>query len=62
MSGPGAAARNSIGPVLVAGMAMGTAFTLFFVPSVYMLIAREHHETERLPERAEPAGQPAPAT
>ena len=40
--GPGAAARNSIGLVLVAGMVMGTAFTLFFVPAIYVLIAREH--------------------
>jgi len=40
--GPGAAARNSIGLVLVAGMALGTAFTLFFVPAIYVLIARDH--------------------
>jgi multidrug efflux pump len=39
-NGPGAGARNSIGIVLVAGMAIGTIFTLFVVPSVYMLIAR----------------------
>jgi multidrug efflux pump len=41
--GPGAAARNSIGIVLVAGMAIGTAFTLFFVPAIYILLARDHH-------------------
>lgn len=41
VTGPGAAARNSIGLVLVAGMAVGTAFTLFFVPAIYLLIARE---------------------
>jgi multidrug efflux pump len=46
VSGPGAAARNSIGLVLVAGMAIGTAFTLFFVPAIYMLIAREHRPEE----------------
>jgi len=40
--GPGAAARNSIGLVLVAGMILGTAFTLFFVPAIYSLIARDH--------------------
>ena len=38
--GPGAGARNSIGWVLVTGMIIGTAFTLFIVPSVYMLLAR----------------------
>jgi multidrug efflux pump len=41
VSGPGASARNSIGLVLVAGMAMGTAFTLFFVPAIYLLIAKD---------------------
>ena len=40
VSGPGAEARNSIGLVLVGGMAIGTLFTLFFVPSIYMLLAR----------------------
>jgi len=40
----GAAARNSIGLVLVGGMTIGTLFTLFIVPSLYMLIAKEHHE------------------
>jgi multidrug efflux pump len=42
VSGAGAAARNSIGLVLVGGMAVGTLFTLFVVPSIYMLIARDH--------------------
>ncbi|MEO8213191.1 MAG: efflux RND transporter permease subunit, partial [Myxococcales bacterium] len=37
--GPGAAARNSIGTVLVGGMSIGTIFTLFVVPSVYVLVA-----------------------
>ncbi len=41
-SGAGAAARNSIGLVLVGGMTIGTAFTLLVIPSIYMLIAREH--------------------
>jgi multidrug efflux pump len=39
-AGPGAGARNSIGIMLVSGMIIGTAFTLFVVPSVYMLVAR----------------------
>ena len=39
-SGPGAGARNSIGWVLVTGMIIGTAFTLFVVPTFYMLLAR----------------------
>jgi multidrug efflux pump len=41
-SGAGAAARNSIGLVLVGGIFVGTLFTLFVVPSIYMLIARDH--------------------
>jgi multidrug efflux pump len=41
VTGPGAEARNSIGIVLVAGMAVGTIFTLFVVPALYLLIAAE---------------------
>ena len=62
--GPGAGARNSIGIMLVTGMIIGTAFTLFVVPSIYMLVARTHaaapareRETEPgAPGLAEPAG------
>ena len=39
-TGPGAGARNSIGIMLVSGMIIGTLFTLFVVPSIYMLVAR----------------------
>ena len=39
-TGPGAGARNSIGIMLVSGMIIGTIFTLFVVPSIYMLVAR----------------------
>jgi multidrug efflux pump len=38
--GPGAGARNSIGIMLVTGMVIGTIFTLFVVPSIYVLVAR----------------------
>ncbi len=41
-TGPGAGARNSIGIMLVSGMIIGTIFTLFVVPSIYMLLARKH--------------------
>jgi multidrug efflux pump len=50
VTGAGAIARNSIGLVLVAGMAIGTLFTLFVVPSLYMLIAKDH-SAERQVER-----------
>jgi multidrug efflux pump len=39
-TGPGAGARNSIGIMLVSGMIIGTLFTLFVLPSIYMLLAR----------------------
>jgi multidrug efflux pump len=45
-SGPGAGARNSIGIMLVSGMIIGTAFTLFVVPSIYMLVAKRHVRLE----------------
>jgi multidrug efflux pump len=39
-TGPGAGARNSIGIMLVSGMIIGTVFTLFVVPAIYMVVAR----------------------
>lgn len=42
-NGAGAHARNSIGIVLVFGIAIGTFFTLFVLPSVYVLLAKDHH-------------------
>jgi multidrug efflux pump len=53
--GPGAGARNSIGIMLVSGMIIGTLFTLFVVPSIYMLVARTHArvvDEEEVPEGA----------
>jgi multidrug efflux pump len=56
-TGPGAGARNSIGIMLVSGMIIGTLFTLFVVPSIYVLVARAHvaipvTEEERTTRRA----------
>jgi multidrug efflux pump len=48
-SGPGAGARNSIGIMLVTGMVIGSFFTLFVVPSIYMLVARTHRVADREP-------------
>ncbi|HYU08760.1 MAG TPA: efflux RND transporter permease subunit, partial [Gemmatimonadales bacterium] len=53
VSGPGSAARNSIGMVLVTGMSLGTLFTLFIVPVFYSLIAAEHKPAPAY----EPVGQ-----
>ncbi|MDI4235387.1 MULTISPECIES: MexW/MexI family multidrug efflux RND transporter permease subunit [unclassified Bradyrhizobium] len=41
-SGAGAASRFSIGLVVVAGMLIGTLFTLFVLPAVYVTIATDH--------------------
>jgi multidrug efflux pump len=59
VTGPGAEARNSIGLVLVAGMAIGTAFTVFFVPAIYLLIAKDRRVKQPHPVLlAEPEGAP----
>jgi multidrug efflux pump len=47
VAGPGAAARNSIGTILVAGMILGTLFTLFVVPVFYALIAADRSRAVR---------------
>jgi len=57
VTGAGAAARNSIGLVLVGGMAIGTIFTLFIIPCLYMLMARD-----RAKESANPYDAPEAAT
>ena len=54
--GPGAGCRNSIGIVLITGMIIGTLFTLFVVPSIYMLLAKDRHgkSVEAVDEDAQP--------
>jgi multidrug efflux pump len=46
VAGAGAEARNSIGIILVAGMFIGTFFTLFVLPSVYLWLAGNHNKAE----------------
>ena len=41
-TGAGAASRFSIGVVVVAGMSVGTLFTLFVLPAVYTVLAKDH--------------------
>jgi multidrug efflux pump len=63
VTGAGAAARNSIGIVLVSGMSIGTLFTLLVVPSIYMLIAKDHTAElalEREDETIVDAARPSP--
>ncbi|MBV8046788.1 MAG: efflux RND transporter permease subunit [Paludibacterium sp.] len=42
-SGAGAAGRHAIGLVIFTGLSIGTLFTLFVVPAMYMLLASDHH-------------------
>ncbi|MBU2893705.1 efflux RND transporter permease subunit [Colwellia sp. D2M02] len=44
VTGAGAEARNSIGIILVAGMFIGTIFTLFILPSFYLLLAKRREK------------------
>ncbi len=46
VTGAGAAARNSIGITIVAGMALGTIFTLMVIPAIYVLIAKQHNHDD----------------
>lgn len=55
VTGAGAEARNSIGLVLVTGMFIGTFFTLFILPSIYVLIAKDHSATPTVSDDPEPA-------
>jgi multidrug efflux pump len=45
-SGAGAVSRFNMGLVIAAGIAIGTLFTLFVVPAMYMLLAASHAERE----------------
>jgi multidrug efflux pump len=56
--GPGAGSRNSIGYVLVTGMVVGTLFTLFVVPSIYMVIARDRSANDPLADEDDLLGEP----
>ncbi len=61
VTGPGAQARNSIGLVLVLGMTIGTLFTLFILPSIYMLIAPADRPTAPAKAEAPPERMAAAA-
>jgi multidrug efflux pump len=58
-AGPGAGARNSIGIMLVSGMIVGSLFTLFVVPSIYMLVARRRASLDSLEAIEEEIGTPS---
>jgi multidrug efflux pump len=55
-SGAGAASRFSIGLVIASGIAIGTVFTLFVVPAVYLVFAANHH-AKKAPQQAPAASE-----
>ena len=55
-SGAGAVSRFQMGIVIAAGLSIGTLFTLFVVPAVYVLLA-----TDRVKQKAFAAEHAAPA-
>jgi len=56
-SGAGAVSRFQMGIVIASGLSIGTLFTLFVVPAVYLLFAADHH---RHAAAAGEGGEPAP--
>jgi multidrug efflux pump len=44
-SGAGAVSRFQMGVVIASGLSIGTLFTLFVVPAVYLVLAADHHST-----------------
>ncbi len=42
-TGAGAVSRFQMGLVIATGISIGTLFTLFVVPAVYLLLAADHH-------------------
>ena len=58
-SGAGAVSRFDMGLVIATGLAIGTLFTLFVVPAVYLLMAAEHHV--EVVDEAEPGSVPVAA-
>ncbi len=55
VTGAGAEARNSIGIILVAGMLIGTFFTLIVLPLLYERLATDHRKDALLEEEAVPS-------
>lgn len=51
-SGAGAVSRFNIGLVIASGISIGTLFTLFVVPAMYLLLADTLSENKALPEEA----------
>ena len=60
--GAGAVSRFQMGVVIASGLAIGTLFTLFVVPAVYLLLATDHHRhAEAVTGEGGEAAAPAPS-
>src|SRR4030095_12966875 len=45
-AGAGAAGRHAMGLVIFTGLSIGTLFTLFVVPAMYLFLGAEHHKRQ----------------
>jgi len=55
-SGAGAAGRHAMGLVIFTGLSIGTLFTLFVVPAMYLFLAADHQAlSARMVGKAVPA-------
>jgi multidrug efflux pump len=59
-SGAGAVSRFQMGAVIASGLSIGTLFTLFVVPAVYLLLAADHHSTDAVAGEATSVAPHAP--
>lgn len=60
-AGAGAAGRHSIGLVIFTGISIGTLFTLFVVPAMYLLLGQDHQARRARDEAAAlPPPEPQP--
>jgi multidrug efflux pump len=61
-SGAGAVSRFQMGLVIASGLSIGTLFTLFVVPAMYLILASEHHAAAPTSAAPEPSAPAAHAT
>ena len=54
--GAGAMGRNHMGLVIFTGISIGTLFTLFVVPAMYVFLGADHHEDSKKAVEPEVAG------
>lgn len=57
-SGAGAAGRYAMGLVIFTGLSIGTLFTLFVVPAMYMFLATDHQHSKEQPVPGASAAPP----